>query len=129
MITPFATLFEVLSVKAQAMEELDEKELKARKEHEKFVKEMETLIKAAQDSGFSQEDIRDISITRKGKSIIVWEFLEQEKIRREREERRRFIPRDRYLSVRDISHEMQSQETRKLDVLRKKMIFVGAEEQ
>ena len=129
MITPFATLFEVLSVKAQAMEELDEKELKARKEHEKFVKEMETLIKAAQDSGFSQEDIRDISITRKGKSIIVWEFLEQEKIRREREERRRFIPRDRYLSVRDISHEMQSQETRKLDILRKKMIFVGAEEQ
>jgi len=129
MITPFATLFEVLSVKAQAMEELDEKELKARKEHEKFVKEMETLIKAAQDSGFSQEDIRDISITRKGKSIIVWEFLEQEKIRREREERRRFIPRDRYLSVRDISREMQSQETRKLDILRKKMIFVGAEEQ
>ena len=116
-------------MQAQAVEELDEKELKARKEHEKFVKEMETLIKAAQDSGFSQEDIRDISITRKGKSIIVWEFLEQEKIRREREERRRFIPRDRYLSVRDISHEMQSQETRKLDVLRKKMIFVGAEEQ
>ena len=129
LVAPFVTLFKVPPIQAQAVEELDEKELKARKEHEKFVKEMETLIKAAQDSGFSQEDIRDISITRKGKSIIVWEFLEQEKIRREREQRRRFIPRDRYLSVRDISHEMQSQETRKLDVLRKKMIFVGAEEQ
>ena len=129
LLAPFSGYFEVSSVQAQALEELDEKELKARKEHEKFVKEMETLIKAAQDSGFSQEDIRDISITRKGKSIVIWEFLEQEKIRREREERRRFVPRDRYLSVRDISHEMQSQETRKLDSLRKKMIFVGAEEQ
>ncbi|MEE3122982.1 MAG: hypothetical protein VX399_10335 [SAR324 cluster bacterium] len=129
LLAPCSGYFEVSSVQAQALEELDEKELKARKEHEKFVKEMETLIKAAQDSGFSQEDIRDISITRKGKSIVIWEFLEQEKIRREREERRRFVPRDRYLSVRDISHEMQSQETRKLDSLRKKMIFVGAEEQ
>ena len=90
---------------------------------------MQTLLKAAQDSGFSQEDIRDITITRKGKTIVVWEFLEQEKLRREKEERRRFIPRDRYLSVRDISQEIQSQETRKLDALRQKMIFVGAEEQ
>ena len=88
-----------------------------------------TLLKAAQDSGFSQEDIRDITITRKGKTIVVWEFLEQEKLRREKEERRRFVPRDRYLSVRDISQEIQSQETRKLDALRQKMIFVGAEEQ
>ena len=86
-------------------------------------------LKAAQDSGFSQEDIRDITITRKGKTIVVWEFLEQEKLRREKEERRRFVPRDRYLSVRDISQEIQSQETRKLDALRQKMIFVGAEEQ
>ena len=90
---------------------------------------MQTLLKAAQDSGFSQEDIRDITITRKGKTIVVWEFLEQEKLRREKEERRRFVPRDRYLSVRDISQEIQSQETRKLDALRQKMIFVGAEEQ
>ena len=90
---------------------------------------MQILLKAAQDSGFSQEDIRDITITRKGKTIVVWEFLEQEKLRREKEERRRFVPRDRYLSVRDISQEIQSQETRKLDALRQKMIFVGAEEQ
>ena len=60
---------------------------------------------------------------------MVWEFLEQEKLRREKEERRRFVPRDRYLSVRDISQEIQNQETRKLDALRQKMIFVGAEEQ
>ena len=90
---------------------------------------MQTLLKAAQDSGFSQEDIRDITITRKGKTIVVWEFLEQEKLRREKEERRRFVARDRYLSVRDFSQEIQSQETRKLDALRQKMIFVGAEEQ
>ena len=129
VLVPCNGLFEPASVRAQAMEELDEKELEARKEHDKFVKEMQTLLKAAQDSGFSQEDIRDITITRKGKTIVVWEFLEQEKLRREKEERRRFVPRDRYLSVRDISQEIQSQETRKLDALRQKMIFVGAEEQ
>ena len=52
LVAPFVTFFKVPPIQAQAVEELDEKELKARKEHEKFVKEMETLIKAAQDSGY-----------------------------------------------------------------------------
>ena len=51
VIAPCTGLFESASVRVQAMEELDEKELEARKEHDKFVKEMQTLLKAAQDSG------------------------------------------------------------------------------
>ena len=48
VFAPCIGLFESASVRAQAMEELDEKELEARKEHDKFVKEMQTLLKAAQ---------------------------------------------------------------------------------
>ena len=35
---------------------------------------------------------------------------------------------DRYLTVMDITSELQSLESRDLDTLRKKMVFVGAEE-
>ena len=116
------------SLKAQNKEEAEEAARKEEKERKKFLAEMETLIKAAQDAGFSEQDIREMTITRNGKTINVWEFLEQEKLNRKREERRRFVPRDRYLTVMDITSELQSLESRDLDTLRKKMVFVGAEE-
>ena len=48
-------------------------------ERQKFVKEMQELIDAAKKSGFSEKQIRDISVTRDGKLVYVWDFLEQEK--------------------------------------------------
>ena len=116
------------TLKAQNTEEDEEAARKEEKERKKFLAEMETLIKAAQDAGFSEQDIREMTITRKGKTINVWEFLEQERLKSKREERRRFVPRDRYLTVMDITSELQSLESRDLDTLRKKMVFVGAEE-
>ena len=116
------------TLKAQNTEEAEEAARKEEKERKKFLAEMETLIKAAQDAGFSEQDIREMTITRKGKTINVWEFLEQERLKRKREDRRRFVPRDRYLTVMDITSELQSLESRDLDTLRKKMVFVGAEE-
>ena len=116
------------NLKAQNSEEAEEAARREEKERKKFLSEMETLIKAAQDAGFSEQDIREMTITRKGKTINVWEFLEQEKLKRKLDERRRFVPRDRYLTVMDITSELQSLESRNLDTLRKKMVFVGAEE-
>ena len=116
------------NLKAQNIEEAEEAARKEEKERKKFFAEMETLIKAAQDAGFSEQDIREMTITRKGKTINVWEFIEQERLKRKREERRRFVPRDRYLTVMDITSELQSLESRDLDTLRKKMVFMGAEE-
>ena len=116
------------TLKAQNTEEAEEAARKEEKELKKFLAEMETLIKAAQDAGFPEQDIREMTITRKGKTINVWEFLEQEKLKRKREERLRFVPRDRYLTVMDITSELQSLESRDLDTLRKKMVFMGAEE-
>ena len=116
------------TLKAQNTEEAEEAARKEEKERKKFLAEMETLIKAAQDAGFSEQDIREMTITRKGNTINVWEFLEQDRLKRKREERTGFVPRDRYLTVMDITSEMQSLESRDLDTLRKKMVFVGAEE-
>jgi len=42
--------------------------------------------------------------------------------------RKSSIPRDRYLTVMDIADELEGGETRDLDALKDKSIFVGAEE-
>ena len=124
---PFVTNQNVFS---QSYSEKDEKEAKTEKERNKFVKEMQALLDAAKKSGFSEKQIRDISVTRDGKLVYVWDFLEQEKMRQKKEAlaKKKFIPRERYLTVMDITNELESSETRELDALKDRSIFVGAEE-
>ena len=74
------------NVFSQSYSELDEKRVKAEKERQKFGKEMQSLLDAAQKSGFSEKQIRDISVTRDGKLVYVWDFLEQEKLRQKKED-------------------------------------------
>ena len=72
------------NVFSQSYAEQDEKEAKAEKERQKFVKEMQALLDAAQKSGFSKKQIRDISVTRDGNLVHVWDFLEQENCARKK---------------------------------------------
>ena len=123
-------LFTNQNVFSKSYLEQDEKEAKAEKERQKFVKEMQSLLDAAQKSGFSEKQIREISVTRDGKLVHVWDFLEQEKLRQKKEAlaKRKFVLRERYLTVMDIANELESIETRKLDALKDRSIFMGAEE-
>ena len=124
---PYVTNQNVFS---QSYSEQDEKRVKAEKERHKFVKEMQALLDAAQKSGFSEKQIRDISVTRDGKLVYVWDFLEQEKLRQKKEAlaKKKFVTRELYLTVMDIADELESSETRELDALKDRSIFVGAEE-
>ena len=124
---PFVTNQNIFS---QSYSEQDEKEAKAEKERQKFVKEMQALLDAAQKSGFSEKQIREISVTHDGKLVHVWDFLEQEKLRQKKEAlaKDKFVPRERYLTVMDIANELESSETRELDALKDRSIFMGVEE-
>ncbi|MBC8259995.1 MAG: hypothetical protein H8E38_13330 [SAR324 cluster bacterium] len=115
---------------AQKYAEQDDKAVKAEKERQKFLQEMQTLLDAALKSGFSEKEIREITVTRKGKIIHIWDFLEQEKLRQKKVAlaKNKSKPRDRYLSVMDIANELEVGETSELDALKDKSIFVGAEE-
>ena len=124
---PFVTNQNVFS---QSYSEQDEKMAKAEKHRQKFVNEMKALLDAAQKSGFSEKQIRDISVTRDGKLVYVWDFLEQEKLRQKKDAlaKKKFVTRERYLTVMDITDELESSETRELDALKDRSIFMGAEE-
>ena len=124
---PYLTNQEIFS---QSYLEQYENESKAKREYEKFVKEMQDLLDAARKSGFSEKQIREISVTRDGKPVHVWDFLEQEKLRQKKDEiaKKKFVPREHYLTVMDITNELESDETRELDALKDRSIFVGSEE-
>ena len=124
---PFLTNQNVFS---QSYSEQYEKEVKAKRERQKFFKEMQDLLDAAKKSGFSEKQIREIRVTRYGKLVHVWDFLEQEKLRQKKETlaKKKFVLRERYLTVMDIANELESSETRELDALRDRSVFMGAEE-
>ena len=124
---PFVTNQNVFS---QSYSEQYEKTAKAEKERKKFVKEMQALLDAAQKSGFSEKQIREISVTRDGKLVHVWDFLEQDKLRQKKEAlaKKKFVTRERYLTVMDIADELESGETRELDALKDRSVFMGSEE-
>ncbi len=124
---PFLTNQNVFS---QSYSEQYEKEAKAKRERQKFVKEMQDLLDAAKKSGFSENQIREISVTRDGKLLHIWDFLEQEKLRQKKEAlaKKKFVLRKKYFTVMDIANELESSETRKLDALRDRSVFMGAEE-
>ena len=118
------------NVFSQSYSEQAEKRAKAEKERQKFVKEMQVLLDAAQKSGFSEKQIRDISVTRDGKLVYVWDFLEQEKLRQKKEAltKKKFVTQERYLTVMDIADELESSETGELDALKDRSVFMGSEE-
>ena len=102
----------------------------AKKEERKFFNEMQNLLDAASKSGFNEKEIREITVTRKGKIVYVWDFIEKVKLR-EREEklsREESKIKERYLTVLDISEEIESRETKDLDLLKANSTFVGLEE-
>ena len=123
-------VFSVNQVLAQNYDVADEKAIKAEKERQKFLREMKTLLDAALKSGFSEKEIREITVTRNGEVVHVWDFLEQEKLQKKKNEiaKKRSKPLERYLTVIDITEELESGETGDLDTLKDKSTFVGAEE-
>ena len=86
------------NVFSQSYSEQYEKEAKAKRERQKFVKEMQDLLDAAKKSGFSEKQIREISVTRDGKLVHVWDFLEQEKLR----QKKRLWPKRNLFCGKDI---------------------------
>jgi len=135
----FIALFLILSVSlfsfqglfAQNYDKNDEKIVKENLKRKKFLLEMQNFLNAAVKSGFREDEIREITVVRDGKVIYVWDFLENEKLRLKKEELadKKTKPLERYLTVMDISDELESRETKDLDVLKEKSIFVGAEQE
>ena len=122
--------FTLQTLKAENYNKTDEKKIEADKKREKLLADMEKLINAAIKSGFSDKEVIEITIIRKGKVLYVWDFLEKEKLRKKKEELNKYKSKriDRYLTVMDIANELELLETRNLDSLKDKSIFVGAEQ-
>ena len=126
-----ASLFSFQGLFAQNYVKNDEKIVKENLKRKKFLLEMQNFLNAAVKSGFREDEIREITVVRDGKVIYVWDFLENEKLRLKKEELadKKTKPLERYLTVMDISDELESRETKDLDVLKEKSIFVGAEQE
>lgn len=94
-------------------------------ERKKLLKELDNLIKVAKEAGFTEQEIKQITIERDGETINVWEFIQEEEKRQKSASKKKVKFQKRYLSVRDIAKDLTKKEPKRLDELRKKLILSG----
>ena len=90
------------------------------------IEELKRLIDAAQESGFTEEQIREITVEDEDGNVInAWEFLQEHERRRRAEAERIAAERARvYLTPHDVISELDANQPGDIDSLREKMLFV-----
>lgn len=88
------------------------------------LQELIRLIEIARESGFSEEQIREITIEDQGRVINAWEYLQEIQARRAAEEQRIRERESRvYLTVQDVVDDLIKMEDEDLHKLRESLLF------
>ena len=95
-------LLPVQPVFAQELDKQIEKEVKAEKERQKFIEEMQTLQDAAMESGFSEKEIREITVTRNGKVVHIWDFYKGHMLHKEHD----LFPHMEFQKFLNLTHDL-----------------------
>lgn len=90
------------------------------------IEELKRLIDAARESGFTEEQIREITVEDEDGNVInAWEFLQEHERRRRAEAERIAAERARvYLTPHDVISELDANQPGDINSLREKMLFV-----
>ncbi len=107
----------------------EEEETEEEKQRRQLLREMENYLQVATDAGFTEDELKEITIERDGETIYVWDFVERERQRIQKIiEARDEARKKRYITVKDITEDLMETESRELSRLRDNLIFSGEEE-
>ncbi len=88
------------------------------------LQELIRLIEIARESGFTEQQIREITIEDQGRVINAWEYLQEIQARRAAEEQRIRERESRvYLTVQDVVDDLIKMEHEDLHKLRESLLF------
>ncbi len=86
------------------------------------VEELKRLLEVARESGFTEKELREITVEDGDKVINVWEFLkEHERKKRERAARLKAQEEKVYLTVQDVVEDLEKEQPKDLSRLRDKI--------
>lgn len=88
------------------------------------IEELERLFRMARESGFTEEQIREITIGDDGREINAWDYLQRLKRRRaQAREEEREKREAKYLTVQDIFAELDEDREEELTRIREESVF------
>ena len=107
-----------------------QEETEAAKQRAETLREMENLIHVAREAGFNEDELREITVEREGEKINVWDFIQKEKERLARaKEEQEAAAKKRFITVKDITEDLNERDSRQISNLRDNLLFSGEEEQ
>jgi len=110
-----ATVGIVVSASAQAPKTVDEAV---------NVRELRRLLDVARESGFTEDEVRKITVEYNGEVINVWEFLARlEEEKAQKEARDKAMREKPYHTVQDVFQDLEKGQPKDLEKLRKDFRF------
>jgi len=90
------------------------------------INELKRLIDIARESGFTDQQIKDITVEDEDGNVInAWAFIQEYERKQQAEADRLAAERARiYLTPHDIIDELDQKQTKDIDALREKLLFV-----
>lgn len=90
------------------------------------INQLKRLIEIAQESGFTEEQIKEITVEdENGNLQKAWEFIQDHERRKKAEEERlAAIRAKKYLAPHDVMKELDEKQPKDIDDLREKMLWV-----
>lgn len=87
--------------------------------------ELKRLLELARESGFTEEQLKNITVEdESGNTVNAWDFLQEIERRRKEEADRLAAERARvYLTPHDVFKELDGKQRQDIDTLREKMLF------
>ena len=108
-------------------EALDEHQLELKRKHKKMIRDMENLLRVAQEVGFTEEELKKITVQQEGEVINVWEFLQKENESQSAQKDEDLPQKKQYLTVQDITKELNKREKKQINTLKQTLMFSGKE--
>ncbi len=98
-------------------------------EQAELLKEMQRYLDVAREAGFTEEELKGVTIERNGEVINVWQYIQNELERQKRlEQEQNQASNKLYLNADDVREDLRDQQPSQIRKLRQKLILTGKQE-
>ena len=95
----------------------------------KLLQEMQRYLDVAREAGFTEQELKEITIDRNGEVLNVWQYIQNELAHQKKLEQQQKQFRNKlYLNADDVLEDLQDKQPEQIRKLRQKLILTGRQE-
>ena len=95
----------------------------------KLLREMQRYLDVAREAGFTEQELKEVTIERNGEVVNVWQYIQNELTRQKKLEQEKKQSRNKlYLDADDVREDLRGEQPSQISKLRQKLTLTGRQE-